>query len=266
LYYILITVSIQVRINCVGDAADFGVGNSGETISCFDHIYYYDDSKCNTSEAPLIDVKIKYRVQNAMQNDDMKLSWANFEFGGQPVYPTDGDGNRPYSNPRDYHESIDTQDIEFPQTQSVWYSFMTTVDPCGTEESRTAWMQMKLQPISDSEGFWTNKCGTQDTIRFAPGVNAGNHAGPNPTFPPNSEPNFDVFDGPTNFDGPNPGPSTSKGSKPPSTPKSKAPSASKSPTVGKGKGEASGAPSSGGGSRRTNRVRRATSRRTPVRA
>ena len=191
---------------------------------------------------------IQYKVQNAMNDGVMNLKWANFKFGGEFVHPTDSSGRTPASNREDVTINV-TKDITFFENSAVIYKYMATINPCDTELSREAWMQMNLKPATQNAGFWTNNCGTEDTI------------------------NFQIFDTAADLlggsglasDG---GPGTvktSKSPKAPSAPKaskapaSKAPTASKTPTVGKGD-------ASGDRQRRNNRVRRATSRRTPVRA
>ena len=217
----------------------------------------------------------------------MKLQWANFKFGGVPVYPEDGEGVTPPSNPQ-APDINSTKNIRFQPNTGVWYKYTTSVNPCSSKESVTASMQMKLQPVSDDQNFWTNKCGTDDFINFQIIGTDGDEGNPdlngtadkNPTAPttpkaptapkaPKSpkapktkSPSLpkktksptasDVIAKPSAGDviADKPNGDASKSPK-----KSKSPNASKSPTVGKG----------GKGSVDRKR-RRATSRRTPVRA
>ena len=129
---------------------------------------------------------------------------------------------------------------------------------------------MKLQPVSDDQNFWTNKCGTDDFINFQIIGTDGDGTADKPTAPTADKPTAPTA--PTAPKAPKTkSPSSPKKTKSPSAgdviadkpngdaskspKKSKSPNASKSPTVGKG----------GKGSVDRKR-RRATSRRTPVRA
>lgn len=212
----------------------------------------------------------------------MKLQWANFKFGGVPVYPEDGEGVTPPSNPQ-APDINSTKNIRFQPNTGVWYKYTTNVNPCSSKESVTASMQMKLQPVSDDQNFWTNKCGTDDFINFQIIGTDGDEGNPdlngtadkNPTAP--TAPKAPKTKSPSSPKTKSPkapktkSPSASDVIAKPSagdviadkpngdaskSPKnSKSPNASKSPTVGKGgKGSVS------------RKRRRATSRRTPVRA
>ena len=208
----------------------------------------------------------------------MKLQWANFKFGGVPVYPEDGEGVTPPSNPQ-APDINSTKNIRFQPNTGVWYKYTTNVNPCSSKESVTASMQMKLQPVSDDQNFWTNKCGTDDFINFQIIGTDGDEGNPDlngtadnttaPTTP--KAPKTKSPSSPKKTKSPSANPVIAKpgagdelADKPkedtPSAKKSKSPNASKSPktkspTVGKG----------GKGSVERKR-RRATSRRTPVRA
>ena len=215
----------------------------------------------------------------------MKLQWANFKFGGVPVYPEDGEGVTPPSNPQ-APDINSTKNIRFQPNTGVWYKYTTNVNPCSSKESVTASMQMKLQPVSDDQNFWTNKCGTDDFINFQIIGTDGDEGNPdlngtadkNPTAPTTPKaptapkapksPKAPKTKSPKAPKSPSviakPSAGDEIADKPkedtPSAKKSKSPNASKSPktkspTVGKG----------GKGSVERKR-RRATSRRTPVRA
>ena len=201
----------------------------------------------------------------------MKLQWANFKFGGVPVYPEDGEGVTPPSNPQ-APDINSTKNIRFQPNTGVWYKYTTTVNPCNGKESVTASMQMKLQPVSDDQNFWTNKCGTDDFINFQIIGTDGDGTADKPTAPTADKPTAPTAPKSPKTKSPKAPKSPTKpsagdviadkfnGDASKSPKKSKSPNASKSPktkspTVGKG----------GKGSVDRKR-RRAASRRTPVRA
>jgi len=179
----------QVRIECKGTSADFGLSDEGDFFDCF------DKSKAAqfTTTCGDIQVDIKYKIMNAMSDkkSDNKM-WYEWGFAGQGpntrnegssgsndflnlLPPSNDDGLLPPSN-NDGDYSVPT--VYGPQRSTV-HKQRVTVNPCSIDGSHQFYMKMRLKPFrfkddnqstetrnGDYTLFTTHTCGTNDFIPF----------------------------------------------------------------------------------------------------
>jgi len=181
----------QVRIECKGVPADFGLSDEGEFFDCFDK----NKAAQFTNTCGDIQVDIRYKIMNAMSDDySSNEMWYQRGFAGQGPN-TNNEGSSGSTNflnllpplpPSNYDGLNSNTTVYEPQRSTNHWQRQVTVNPCSTDGSHQFYMKMRLKPFrinngnrstrtinGDSSDFTTHNCGTNDFIEFNKSADEG---------------------------------------------------------------------------------------------